>query len=331
MQTTLLVLLALAALIALFLIRKAADVNRGRVMALTELENMEITKMSGIGSVNNLTVLPLVEYYADRDDLKTEPGIAYLIKADDTTILMDVGFNKKKEHPSPLLANMEKLGVSIGDIDMIYISHAHLDHLGGMKEMKDRTFSFSQGKVEVGAIPVHTPVEITPSAFNPGPVVKTATTPGVIKPGIINMGVIPRYLFLMGMTMEQSLAVNVKGKGIVLIVGCGHQTIERIVERAKTLFSEPIYAVIGGLHFPLKGGRGNIGPINLQYIVGSDSPPWKGISEKDLGSAIGALKAADPKLVRLSPHDSSDWSLEKFRQALGDRFDIIKAGKEIRV
>ncbi|HDP80826.1 MAG TPA: hypothetical protein ENN21_08285, partial [Spirochaetes bacterium] len=77
MQTTLLVLLALAALIALFLIRKAADVNRGRVMALTELENMEITKMSGIGSVNNLTVLPLVEYYADRDDLKTEPGIAY--------------------------------------------------------------------------------------------------------------------------------------------------------------------------------------------------------------------------------------------------------------
>ena len=62
-------------------------------------------KLPDIGSVKNLSILPLVDFYADDSQLKTEPGVSYLIKADDTTILMDVGFNKKKEHPSPLIHN----------------------------------------------------------------------------------------------------------------------------------------------------------------------------------------------------------------------------------
>ncbi len=42
--------------------------------------------------------------------LKTEPGVSYMICADDTKILLDVGFNKLKEHPSPLLHNILKVG-----------------------------------------------------------------------------------------------------------------------------------------------------------------------------------------------------------------------------
>lgn len=331
MQTALLVLLTVIALVVLFLIRKTADVNKGKTAALVELRGMEFGKMGTAGSVKNLTVLPLVDYYANREDLKTEPGVAYLIRADDTTILMDVGYNKKKEHPSPLLHNMEKLGINPGDIDVLYISHAHLDHLGGMKEQKERTFSLSHGKVHIGRVTVYAPEQLSPSEFNQGPEVKVESAPAVIRPGIVSMGIIPRYLFLMGMTREQNIAVNVRGKGIVLIIGCGHQTIERILERAKKLFSEPIYGVIGGLHFPVNGGRIKLGPLNVQHLVGSDAPPWKGISVNDVDAAIAALKEANPSLVQLSPHDSSDWSLERFRQAFGERFDVIKAGKEIKV
>jgi len=60
---------------------------------------------------------------------------------------------------------------------------------------------------------------------------------------------------MMGYTAEQNLAINIKDKGLALIVGCGHQRIERVIERAKQLFDIPIYAIIGGLHFPIKGGR----------------------------------------------------------------------------
>jgi len=51
--------------------------------------------------------------------------------------------------------------------------------------------------------------------------------------GIASIGVIPRALFLLGYTLENSLAFNLAGKGIVLVIGCGHQTIELILERVQ--------------------------------------------------------------------------------------------------
>jgi len=39
----------------------------------------------------------------------------------------------------------------------------------------------------------------------------------------------------------------------VLITGCGHSTIQRIVERAEMLFDEPIYGIVGGLHLRKAG------------------------------------------------------------------------------
>jgi hypothetical protein len=35
--------------------------------------------------------------------------------------------------------------------------------------------------------------------------------------------------------------------------------------------------------------------------------------------------------MSLSPHDSSDWSLEQFRNAFGNKFVELKAGKEMNL
>jgi 7,8-dihydropterin-6-yl-methyl-4-(beta-D-ribofuranosyl)aminobenzene 5'-phosphate synthase len=224
---------------------------------------------------------------------------------------------------------METLGVSTSEIDMIFISHAHLDHLGGMMDQKQKTFSLSQGPVALSEIPVYAPVQITASHWNLGPQTHVIPDPVVIKPGIVSIGIIHRFLFLMGRTLENALAINVEGKGVVLIVGCGHQTIERIIERTLVLFDAPIYGIIGGLHFPVKGGRIMLGPVNMQRLVGSDNPPWRGIRESDIHNAIAAIKKVAPKIVALSTHDSSDWSLDQFRQAFGSAYLDIRVGKEI--
>jgi len=110
------ILAGLAAIIALFLILKLAQLKGGRERAEKERGKMVYGKLPSIGTVKNLSILPLIDFYSTGDDLKTEPGVSYLIKADDTTILLDVGYNAKKEHPSPLILNMEKLGVKIEDI-----------------------------------------------------------------------------------------------------------------------------------------------------------------------------------------------------------------------
>ena len=47
--------------------------------------------------------------------------------------------------------------------------------------------------------------------------------------------------------MEMSLAIDTPD-GVVLVVGCSHPTIEKIVEAARTAIDKPIHLVIGGTH-----------------------------------------------------------------------------------
>ncbi|MFO7989923.1 MAG: MBL fold metallo-hydrolase [Desulfotignum sp.] len=315
--------------VVLFLARKVFQLKKGKRRAEAEIAGTQIHPIPSPGTVNQVTILPLVDFYAADPSLKTEPGVSYLIKADDTTILMDCGFNKEKAHPSPLLHNMEKLGISMSDLDMIFFSHLHLDHLGGITEQKTQTFSLSRGPVSLPDIPIYAPVPVTGSRWNPSANARVISDPTELKPGIFSIGTIPRYLFLMERTLENALAVHVKGKGIVLIVGCGHQTIERVIDRAKALFDEPIHGIIGGLHYPVNGGRILLGPINIQRIVGSDTPPWQGIRETDVENAIAAIQQVSPRMVALSPHDTSDWAIDRFRQAFGSAYVDVKVGQQI--
>lgn len=294
-----------------------------------EIAEYKVEKIDNPGTIQELKILPLVEYYSENDQLKTEAGVSYWITAGDTNLILDVGANGRKEHPSPLLHNMKSLGKNLNDVDFLFLSHPHLDHIGGMKEQKDRTFSLSHGSVSLPPMPVYSPVEMTPSEFNPSPDVQVIPDPVVIRDGIISIGSIPRALYLMGYTLENSLAFNVDGKGIVIVIGCGHQTIERIIERVHELFAEPIYGIIGGLHLPAGDGRIKIGPLDIQAIVGTDRFPWKALGRKDTEDAINAIKKVDPGFIALSPHDSSDWTLNRFRDEFGDKYHDLKVGKEI--
>ena len=114
-------------------------------------------RLAGVGTVKRLTILPLIDWYTAGDDLAGEPGVSYLVRADDTTILFDVGFNVHGEHPSPLLRNMEALGVDIADIDAVVLSHPHVDHLGGWTNQVRSTFSLSARPVDLGGIPAFAP------------------------------------------------------------------------------------------------------------------------------------------------------------------------------
>jgi 7,8-dihydropterin-6-yl-methyl-4-(beta-D-ribofuranosyl)aminobenzene 5'-phosphate synthase len=317
--------LVIALLFAKTLLKLA--VTRKRVER--EIAQTRVKKITSPGVVKNLTVLPLVDFFAVSDDLKTEAGVSYHITADDTQLLLDVGANAKKEHPSPIIHNMKILGKRLEDLSFIFFSHCHLDHVGGMHEQKTNQFSLSAGRVDLPSIPVYSPVDLTPSPNNPGPDVRVIKDPCVIADGIVSIGTIPRALYLLGYTCENSLAFRLEGQGIVLVIGCGHQTIQRIIERTQALFDDPIYAIIGGLHLPAGGGRLKIGPIDIQPIVGTDRVPWKKMNENDTLEAIEAVKKVNPNVLALSPHDSSDVSLELFRKAFGKSFQIIRVGQPI--
>jgi glyoxylase-like metal-dependent hydrolase (beta-lactamase superfamily II) len=61
------------------------------------------------------------------------PVNAYLIRLNGKTVLVDTGLGKNPEADSGhLLEQLETAGVSPSDIDLIFITHYHFDHIGGL-------------------------------------------------------------------------------------------------------------------------------------------------------------------------------------------------------
>jgi len=280
----------------------------------------DLKKLTDFGSTKTLVILPLIDWNVAHDGLAGESGVAYLVKTDDVTVLFDVGLNAEAEDPSPLLRNMRQLSVDMHQIDAIVISHPHGDHCGG-KWARKGSFSLTDQQIDLGEIKAYTPV---PMQY-PGIEVGHTEDPTVIAPGIATTGVITNYFFFMGETPEQALAVNVEGKGIVVIVGCGHQTLKKIVDRVEALFDAPLFGVLGGLHYPVTKGRN----IDIHRYVGTGKLPGEFLTIEEVQENIDYLRRRDVGVVGLSPHDSCDASIEAFKHTFRETYRDIVVGEEI--
>ncbi len=299
--------------------------KEGKIRADMEYRKADISKIEGLGSTKKLEILPLIDWHTEDQDLKVETGVSYLVKTDDTTILFDTGLNNDNEDPSPLLQNMEQLGISVEDIDLIFITHNHGDHVGGSKWRKEKTFSLSCKQIKLEGKRAYTPIPMTYPDLRP----IHSPNPTTLGKGIATTGTIPNSIYFSGFTVEQSLAINVEDKGIVLIVGCGHQTLPRLLERASALFDEPFYGLIGGLHYPVMGGPIELFGYTPHKHLGTGKPPWEQITLDELSANIEFLKKFNPKIVSLSRHDSSTISIQAFRDAFPYEYRILNVGETI--
>jgi 7,8-dihydropterin-6-yl-methyl-4-(beta-D-ribofuranosyl)aminobenzene 5'-phosphate synthase len=281
----------------------------------------ELKKLTDFGSTKTLVILPLIDWNVADDGLAGESGVAYLLRTDHAIVLFDVGRNAEAEDPSPLLRNMRQLGVPVRQIDAIVVSHPHGDHTGGGKWVMKSSFSLTDRQIDLGDIKAYTPV---PMQY-PGIEVKYTEDPTVIAPGVATTGVITNHYFFMGETPEQALAVNVEGKGIVVIVGCGHQTLKKIVDRAEALFDAPLFGVLGGLHYPVAKGRN----IDVHRYVGTAKLPGEFLTIEEVQANVDYLKTRGIGVVGLSPHDSCDTSVEIFKRSFPHAFREIVVGQGI--
>lgn len=283
-------------------------------------------KVKNLGVVSSLSILPLVNWHADRDDVRTEMGVAYLVETDRHTVLFDLGQNAKQESPSPLEHNMRRLGVRIEDIDAIFVSHAHFDHVGGRRWARQDSFSFGNEQRPLPGVQVFAPAPMKYPGLEP----RLTDTPQKLLPGFATTGTIPRQLF-MGRIDEQALVVHLAGRGLVVIVGCGHQTLERLLQRVEAAFDEKIYAVVGDLHYPVPSGRLEILGLNAQRFFASGHAPWAPLENDDVERDIELLQRRRPGLVALGGHDTSDEVITRFAVVFGDRAQAVRVGRRIDV
>lgn len=320
------ILIIFLLLIALF-IWLLVRFKKGKQKAETEWKETAADKIRGIGATRSLEVIPLIDWYSEQENLKVEPGVSYLVKTDCDTILFDVGFNMTQNDPSPLMHNMSQIGIGIKDIDTIVISHNHADHVGGLKWSRKKTFSLGTSQIALAGKKVFTPIPM----HYPGLAPVFSKGPTIIGRGVATTGTISNQLFLLGWTQEQALAVNVENKGIVLIVGCGHQTLSKILKRVEALFEEPLYGIIGGLHYPVTESRAKVIGINVQKYMGTGKPPWNPITIDEVKADIDVLKSREPRIVSLSGHDSCDLVINEFKAVFGDFYEELKVGGRISI
>ncbi len=99
----------------------AARYARGRARADREWRAVIAPRLTDLGEVTTLSVLPLVERLTAGAGLRGEPGVSYLIRADDTTMLFDCGLGLGRGR-SALASNAETLGAPLADLDAIVVS-----------------------------------------------------------------------------------------------------------------------------------------------------------------------------------------------------------------
>jgi hypothetical protein len=125
--------------------------------------------------------------------------------------------------------------------------------------------------------------------------------------------------------------VNVEGKGIVLIVGCGHQTIPKLLKRYDDVFDEPLHGIVGGLHFPVPEGRLKLLGLDVQRRLASGEGIFSPITMDVVEQELAMLEARDLGVVGVGGHDSSDEVISMYEEAFGDRYEPVEVGRRIVV
>jgi 7,8-dihydropterin-6-yl-methyl-4-(beta-D-ribofuranosyl)aminobenzene 5'-phosphate synthase len=163
---------------------------------------------------------------SQQSNLKADWGFSCFIEHKDSKILFDTGTKKQI-----LLDNAQKLKVDLSTADIIFISHSHMDHMGGLNSVLKENDKAS----------IYLP--ISQKDINIGGRFLKLDKPAKIKEDVIASGLL-ECEERKGL-VEQSLFIE-STKGIIVIVGCSHPKVRKILERAKEFGN--VYALIGGLH-----------------------------------------------------------------------------------
>jgi 7,8-dihydropterin-6-yl-methyl-4-(beta-D-ribofuranosyl)aminobenzene 5'-phosphate synthase len=230
--------------------------------------------------------------------------------------------------------NVDRLGFDIGSVMGIVLSHGHWDHCGAMLRALEMIQLSSGGrtvptymhpgmyatramKAPDGSMRPFDDVPTPAMLEQQGAQVVHATGPQAIVDDLFYVsGEIPRVTsFETGMAGqyrrtadgldwepdpllrdERFVAVNVKGKGIVVFTACSHAGVINVLAHAHECFSElPLVGLVGGFH--LSGGNEAIIPqtveamraFGLQTIAAGHCTGWRAINA--LAAAFGEAVA----------------------------------------
>ena len=197
------------------------------------------------------TITSVYDNYEYNPDLKTSWGLACVIETIHDKILFDTGGNSKIS-----LSNMNKMGIDPDSIDKIIISHNHSDHLGGLAGFLE----------ENSDVIVFIPASFSRSVKNmiheKGAQYVEVSDNRKISENVYSTGEI------YGPPIEQSLVLD-SPQGLVVITGCAHPGIVKIVQKAQKIMGKDVFLVMGGFHHPPASVVSKFRELGVQKVAPS--------------------------------------------------------------
>jgi 7,8-dihydropterin-6-yl-methyl-4-(beta-D-ribofuranosyl)aminobenzene 5'-phosphate synthase len=239
--------------------------NVARWLRLAVLVGCGAAAAPAIAQPGKAEITVLYDAFGKTSTMKKDWGFSAFVEYGGKRILFDTGNNAEI-----FAHNVEAKGIDLTSLDFVVISHRHGDHTSGLNYLMTvnpdvRIYAPKENFGVFGAALPGTfykrdeslPAEMR--YFDGAPPEKmqfgsawpegkftwiTETTE--VAPGL-------HLIVLKGSwgvdldVMEISLAIDTPD-GIVLIVGCSHPTVEKVVETARTVAGKPIHLVVGGTH-----------------------------------------------------------------------------------
>ncbi len=291
------------------------------VVSLPEVDEVQITTITD----NSLDVLMASTAIARRFPLKrdvfdhtfpiAEHGYSVLIRARRgdawNTVLFDTGVSRRG-----ILWNFDALEIDAKNIQAIVLSHGHADHAMGFLGLVDRL-----GSRRVPLV-LHPDAYLERKLVLPNgdefflrppkqsdlrreniELIESVEPSMLVDNMVLVSGEVARTTeFEKGMMVhhaqrngvwgpdplipdDQCAIMNVKGKGLVIVTGCGHSGIINVIRNAQRITGhEKVYTVMGGFH--LTGGLFEpiipatvraLQQINPRYVVPGHCTGWSAV------------------------------------------------------
>lgn len=214
-------------------------------------------------------------------------GFSCLVEAHGKTVLFDAGGK-----PEVMGHNLSALNIDASKIDAAVFSHEHGDHTSGFPAVRTRP-----------GIPAYVPRDFHPQEESP-----SLSASGLRLSEVTHsVEILPGFRIsdsLHGPPPEIALAVD-SSAGLVVITGCAHPGIIRLLENLSERTGRPIDTVIGGFHL-LK------------------------TPDDDVRAIIAGLRKMGVR--RAGPtHCSGDAAIRLFREAFGPDFIACGTGAVIQL
>jgi 7,8-dihydropterin-6-yl-methyl-4-(beta-D-ribofuranosyl)aminobenzene 5'-phosphate synthase len=275
----------------------------------------------------SIRITTLSENTSSIGDFIAEWGLSILVETDKTKVLLDTGKG------CSCVYNADTLGIELGSIGKVVLSHGHFDHTGGLRGVLRRMrkdteilahpdiwqIKYSRRTDESRYIGVpfrRSELETLGAHFvltkKPTRIDDSIMTTGEI-PMVTSFEQVDSHLFVkegsdwkQDDVMDDQALIVKTASGLVVILGCAHRGMINTLYHARQLTGEDrVYAVIGGSH-----------------LIGA--------TEKRLWRTIAALREIGVQKLGLC-HCTDLPVIALLAREFGDNFMFNKAGTVIEI